>query len=175
MFQTSGQLGDPWHSDSLHPCTAVNSVLLSNLHDHLQYWYSARWFIYAMPLFKTYLFLVWLPCFKWIINETKMLSFSSMAAPEFVVFDCYNSLIKVQLQVVEPVSSFQWRRHGDVIKWKHFPRFWPFVRGIQPWPVDSPHKGQLSYFFICLDKRFQEQTIEMPVIWDAIAPSMTSS
>ena len=21
--------------------------------------------------------------------------------------------------------------HDDVIKWKHFPRYWPFVRGIQ--------------------------------------------
>ena len=33
--------------------------------------------------------------------------------------------------------------HDDVIKCKHFPRYWPFVRGIHQWPVDSPHKGQL--------------------------------
>ena len=32
--------------------------------------------------------------------------------------------------------------HDDVIKWKHFPRFWPFVRGIQKSPLKSPHKGQ---------------------------------
>ena len=32
--------------------------------------------------------------------------------------------------------------HHDVIKWKHFPRCWPFVRGIHRWPVKSPHKGQ---------------------------------
>ena len=32
--------------------------------------------------------------------------------------------------------------HGDVIKWKHFPRYWPFVRGIQRSPVNSPHKGE---------------------------------
>ena len=32
--------------------------------------------------------------------------------------------------------------HDDVIKWKHFPRFWPFVRGIHRSPVNSPHKGQ---------------------------------
>ena len=32
--------------------------------------------------------------------------------------------------------------HDDVIKWKHFPHYWPFVRGIQRSPVDSPHKGQ---------------------------------
>ena len=32
--------------------------------------------------------------------------------------------------------------HNDVIKWKHFPLFWPFVRGIHRSPVNSPHKGQ---------------------------------
>ena len=32
--------------------------------------------------------------------------------------------------------------HDAVIKWKHFPRYWPFVRGIHRSPVNSPHKGQ---------------------------------
>ena len=32
--------------------------------------------------------------------------------------------------------------HDDVITWKHFPRYWPFVRGIHRSPVNSPHKGQ---------------------------------
>ena len=27
------------------------------------------------------------------------------------------------------------------MKWKHFPRYWPFVRGIHRGPVNSPHKG----------------------------------
>ena len=27
-------------------------------------------------------------------------------------------------------------------KWKHFLRYWPFVRGIRRLPVNSPHKGQ---------------------------------
>ena len=34
------------------------------------------------------------------------------------------------------------REHDDVTKWKHFPRYWPFVRGIHRSPVNSPHKGQ---------------------------------
>ena len=42
----------------------------------------------------------------------------------------------------------------DVIKWKHFPRYWPFVRGIHRSPVNSPHKGQwrgaLMFSFICV-------------------------
>ena len=32
--------------------------------------------------------------------------------------------------------------HDDVIKWKHFPRYCPFVLGIHRSPVNSPHKGQ---------------------------------
>ena len=32
--------------------------------------------------------------------------------------------------------------HDDVIKWKHFPRYWPFVRGIHRSPVNSPHNAQ---------------------------------
>ena len=43
--------------------------------------------------------------------------------------------------------------HDDVIKWKHFPRYWPFVRGIHRSLVNSPHKGQwrgaLMFSFIC--------------------------
>ena len=38
------------------------------------------------------------------------------------------------------ISMLFW--HDDVIKWKHFPRYWPFVRGIHRSPVNSPHKGQ---------------------------------
>ena len=29
----------------------------------------------------------------------------------------------------------------DVVKWKHFRRYWPFVRGIHRSPMNSPHKG----------------------------------
>ena len=43
--------------------------------------------------------------------------------------------------------------HDDIIKWKHFPRYWPFVRGIHWSPVKSPHKdqwcGALLFSLIC--------------------------
>ena len=43
--------------------------------------------------------------------------------------------------------------HDDVIKWKHFPRYWPFVREIHRSPVNFPHKGQwrgaLMFTLIC--------------------------
>ena len=49
-------------------------------------------------------------------------------------------------------TSFKF--HDDVIKWKLFPRYWPFVRGIHRSPVNSPHKGQwrgaLMFSLICV-------------------------
>ena len=60
------------------------------------------------------------------------------------------------ITAVAPYLS-TWRQisasHDDVIKWKHFPRYWPFVRGIHRSPVNSPHKGQwrgaLMFSLIC--------------------------
>ena len=44
--------------------------------------------------------------------------------------------------------------HDDVIKWKYFPRYRPFVRGIHRSPANSPHKGQwrgaLIFSLICV-------------------------
>ena len=44
--------------------------------------------------------------------------------------------------------------HDDVIKWKHFPRHWPFMRGIHRPPVNSLHKSQwrraLMFSLICV-------------------------
>ena len=62
----------------------------------------------------------------------------------------------------ELVISEYWC-HDDVIKWKYFPRYWPFVRGIHRSPVNSPHKGQWRGAFmfplICaLNKRLSKQS-----------------
>ena len=51
--------------------------------------------------------------------------------------------------------------HDDVIKWKHFPRYWPFVRGIHRWPVNSQHKGQwrgAMIFDLRLNERLSKQS-----------------
>ena len=51
------------------------------------------------------------------------------------------------------INTYVTLQHDDVIKWKHFPCYWPFVRGIHRWPVNSPHKGQwrgaLMFSLIC--------------------------
>ena len=44
-------------------------------------------------------------------------------------------------------------QHDDVIKWKYFPCYCPFLRGIHRSPVNFPHKGQgrgaLMFSLIC--------------------------
>ena len=53
--------------------------------------------------------------------------------------------------------------NDDVIKWKHFSRCWPFVRGIHRSPLNSLHKGQwrvaLIFSLICAwKKRLNKQS-----------------
>ena len=52
--------------------------------------------------------------------------------------------------------------HDDVIKWKHFPRYWPFLRGIHRSPVNSTHKGQwrraFLFFYLRLSRRLSKQS-----------------
>ena len=61
---------------------------------------------------------------------------------------CFKVHIKHRYETVDRYTN-HWTNasehrsnHYDVIKWKHFPRNWPFVRGIHRSPVNSPHKGQ---------------------------------
>ena len=46
----------------------------------------------------------------------------------------------------------QWSYHDDVIKWKHYPRYWPFVRGIHGSrsPQKCQWRGALMYSLICV-------------------------
>ena len=62
--------------------------------------------------------------------------------------------------------------HDDVIKWKHFPCYWPFVRGIHRPQVNSPHKGQwrgaLMFSLVCaMNKGLSKQ----PWRWWVETPS----
>ena len=59
----------------------------------------------------------------------------------------------VSLMDTSRPSPLSYHIHGYVIEWKHFPRYWLFVRWIHRSPVNSPHKGQwrgaLMFSFIC--------------------------
>ena len=106
-----------------------------------------------------------------------MLGFCSMANPwhlmvsqhrnhcsdmtAWLLFECMCSDLMNTIQIISDgippsitsVTIFTCA-HDDVIKWKHFPRYWPFVRGIHRSPVNSPYKGQwrgaLMFSLICV-------------------------
>ena len=58
-----------------------------------------------------------------------------------------------QIHVITLPIFFMLSFHDGVIKWKHFLRYWPLVRGIHRSPVTSPHNGQwhgvLIFSLIC--------------------------
>ena len=67
--------------------------------------------------------------------------------------------------------------HNDVIIWKHFPRYWFFVRGNHRSPVDSPHKASDAELWSVLwsaPEQTVEQTIGTSVIWCTIVLIVTS-
>ena len=57
----------------------------------------------------------------------------------------------------------QLQAHYDVMTWKRFLHYWPFVRGIHRWPVDSHHKGPVMRSFgvsfnVSLNKLLNKQS-----------------
>ena len=51
--------------------------------------------------------------------------------------------------------------HDDVIIWKHFPLYWPFVRGIHLLPLNSPHASDTVldvFFYLRVYKHLSEQS-----------------
>ena len=72
----------------------------------------------------------------------------------FVVLKCFVPSLDMEMIALSTVimtwSNITWYgirywkliHLDDVMKWRHFPRYWPFVWGIHRSPVNSPHKGQ---------------------------------
>ena len=111
----------------------ILDTALSFLWDHFAPRYRVDYFGYPFPrlwrftnMWYQYLIIKLEPC-----NTNK--------------FDIYDINAKI-------FFNFE-RLHDDVIKWKQFPCYWPFVRGIHRSPVNSLHKGQwrwaLMFSLIC--------------------------
>ena len=95
----------------------------------------------------------------------------------FTQVSCPPERMQLLFSRTYPYNPHNCRIQLDVIKWIQFPRYWPFVRGIHRWPVNSPHKGlwrdALRFSLICaLNKRLRKTIVRL-VIWDAIALIMT--
>ena len=55
--------------------------------------------------------------------------------------------------------------HDDVITWKHFPRYWSFVRGIHRSPVNSPQKLVMRSFDVFFDLRLNKRLSQQSWGW----------
>ena len=61
--------------------------------------------------------------------------------------------------------------HDDVIKWKHFPRYWPFVRGIHRFTVNSPQRPVTRSFDVFFDLRLNKRLSKQSWGWWFETPS----
>ena len=75
-------------------------------------------------------------------NDTTVVRFSTLKGHLLPLHQYTSGCLPAAKAATEACGSVYWDLHDDVIKWKHFPRNWPFVRGIHRPPVNSPHKGQ---------------------------------
>ena len=100
---------------------------------------------------KSWIFLFW----KIIHHIAKSNNnYSILRCGGLFLFWMFNIIVKKQhMDNIWNLHSSVTPVHDDVIKWKHFPRYWPLVQGIHRSPVNSPHKGQwrraLMFSFIC--------------------------
>ena len=85
----------------------------------------------------------------WLLNQLVVF---------YIVFITHNIPGSLPKPILTKIYDATWllqttMMHVDIIKWKHFPHYWPFVWGIHRSPVNSPHKGQwrraLMFSFIC--------------------------
>ena len=68
------------------------------------------------------------------------------------------------------VAGSIFKYHNDFIKWKHFPHYWPLVRGIHRTLVNSLHKGPVMrsfavFFDLHLNKRLSKLKRKLSRCW----------
>ena len=83
-------------------------------------------------------------------------------------FSCHRGLSDPDMHHGMCVAHVPWcmpgsLTHDDVIKWKHFPRYWLFVRGIHRPTVNFPSQRPVTrsfdvFFDMCLNKQLSKQT-----------------
>ena len=123
--------------------------------DELQMWGARNRKIYELPNYASavYIVSVWFVLCDILDISTQIFELPNYASAAFKVavwfvlcgiFD----ICMIQYNVTAICDR------DEVIKWKHFPHYWPFVRGIHRSPVNSSHKGQwrgaLMFSLICV-------------------------
>ena len=90
---------------------------------------------------------------NWFIFNIQNITTSITTGPVALLGPCLGAVEYVWVCVKASITLPQhYKPHEDVIKWKHFPRYWPFVRGIHRYPMNSPKgqwRGALMFSLIC--------------------------
>ena len=92
---------------------------------------------YKVRIVRRFLTLWVFPCFFFFFFFPNNFRFTSY---KYVTFG-YPKVHRPTYLIVISIDDLAPNRpqiHDDVIEWKHFPRYWPFVRGIHRSPVNSP-------------------------------------
>ena len=87
----------------------------------------------------------------WFQFKCSSLIGSSRSQPNCKIIQEITNLVHIfWMYCISEYIVGSWWRH----EMEHFPRYWPFVRGIHRSPVNSPHKGQwggaLMFWLICV-------------------------
>ena len=137
------------HCDCICPCTLPFWNISRHSGDwaismtHLNYWKATEWFSTSGA-----------NCSTWNRQQSHYPNYHTQW-PSSQNHTCCTQCSTLLLHKYHRVNKWTdiCRNHDDVIKWKHFPRIWPFVRGIHQSPVYSPYKGQwrgaLMFSLIC--------------------------
>ena len=112
----------------------------------------------AMRALMIYLFLAWTSCWTNsrrtgdLRHHERQCNVYSISHELWTQVSCALFWFGYNLSIYWTLYSFH--PHDDVIKWKHFPRYWPFEQGIHRSPVNSLHKGQwhgaLMFSLMCV-------------------------
>ena len=78
--------------------------------------------------------LCWFYCIHWNVQHSS----SKNQCRQYISYN----MVKLQALTMKCFTCLLTYINHDLFKWKHFPCYWPFVRGIHQAPVHSPHKGQ---------------------------------
>ena len=107
---------------------------------YLNQWWLDYWRIYASLGLNELTASHYITALRWLLH------IDALHQTSVCQIICYRVNIDLVPTICRPgsVENFAktpWQ-HDGVIKWKHFSRYWPFVRGIHRSPVNSLHKGQ---------------------------------
>ena len=139
--------------NAMELCLVCNNQLISRFMIYIYSIWPSMWCyffskinqVHHLPGFQTDGFITWW-CFtlmqKAICDQLSSDFQSSATNVNISVLLHYENIITSQLWAVSIMPNDGPVTHDDVIKWKHFPHYWPIVQGIHRSPVNSPHKGQ---------------------------------